>query len=347
MSLTADLVDIPSESLHEAALADAVQRALQSFDHLNVTRHDNTIIARTDLGRARRVVIAGHLDTVPENNNLPHRLDGDKLYGLGSCDMKGGVAVALKLAAAPAEPSLDVTYLFYEAEEINAQYNGLAKLAVAQPAALQADFAILMEPSNAGVEAGCQGTLRAHIIASGSRAHSARAWMGDNAIHKAAEILERLGRYQPREVDVDGITYREGLNAVLINGGVAGNVIPDRCTVTVNYRYAPSRSAAEAEAHVRELFAGFEVMIDDNAGGAMPGTNHPAVQSFLAATGSAAHPKFGWTDVARFSELGIPALNYGPGDPALAHSQGEYVPLEDLHRCHQVLTTWLTSNEVS
>lgn len=344
VALTAALVDIPSESLHEAVIADAVEQALQKVGHLQVSRHDNTIVARTDLGRPRRVVIAGHLDTVPANSNLPHRLEDDRLYGLGACDMKGGVAVALKLAHDLAEPELDVTYLFYEAEEISAEHNGLAKLAIANPHVLQADFAILMEPSNAGVEAGCQGTLRAHVIAAGARAHSARAWMGDNAIHNAAEILERLGRYRPREVEVEGLVYREGMNAVLINGGVAGNVIPDRCVVTINYRYAPTLSEAEAQTHLRELFEGFDVEIDDNAGGAMPGTSHPDVESFIQATGSAANPKFGWTDVARFSALGIPALNFGPGNPSLAHSQGEYVTVADLNHCEQALRAWLSQS---
>lgn len=341
VSLTADLVDVPSESFAEAPLADAVESALSACSQLQVSRTGNTVIARTDFGRNQRVVIGGHLDTVPAHDNLPHRLTDDRVYGLGACDMKGGVAVALRLAAHVTDARYDVTYLFYDCEEVASDHNGLAKLAQADPAALAADFAILMEPSNARVEAGCQGTLRVEVSSRGARAHSARAWMGDNAIHNAAEILERLARYQPREVDIDGLTYREGLNAVGIAGGVAGNVIPDECVVTINYRYAPSLDSGDAVAHVREVFEGFSVAVVDNAPGALPGLADPAVRAFVEVVGEDPHPKFGWTDVARFSSLGIPALNFGPGDPSLAHTQGEFVPVADLHKCEDDLRRWL------
>ncbi len=341
VALTAALVDAPSESFHEAALADSVERALIPLKHLDVTRHGNTIVARTNLGHRERVVIGGHLDTVPAHENLPHSIRGDRLYGLGACDMKGGVAVALRLAAQLVEPKYDVTYLFYECEEVSSEHNGLAKLMNSAPDLLGGDFAILMEPSNARVEAGCQGSLRIEVTATGVRAHSARSWMGENAIHRSAEILERLNRYEAREVDVDGLTYREGLNAVMISGGVAGNVIPDRATVTVNYRYAPSRSPQEAVAHVNEVFDGFEVVVADNAPGAMPGLSDHAVASFVEIVGGEPYPKFGWTDVARFSSLGIPALNFGPGDPSLAHSRDEFVPIAELHRCEDALRSWL------
>lgn len=341
VSLTASLVDVPSESFHELPLADAVERALSGLPHLAVSRRGNTVIARTSLGRKERVIIGGHLDTVPAHDNLPHRLVDDRVYGLGACDMKGGVATALRLASQLTQPAYDVTYLFYDCEEVASEYNGLAKLAAADPTLLSGDFAILMEPSNARVEAGCQGTLRIEITARGSRAHSARAWMGDNAIHNATEVLQRLTRYEPRNVDIDGLTYREGLNAVLISGGVAGNVIPDRCTVTVNYRYAPNLSADEAVEHVQKVFEGFEIEVVDNAPGALPGLRDEAVARFVEILGEPAQPKFGWTDVARFSALGIPALNFGPGDPSLAHTQGEYVPVADLRRCEDALRSWL------
>lgn len=341
VSLTADLVDVPSESFQEAPLADAVQAALTGHEHLRITRLGNTVIAQTDLGRAQRVVIGGHLDTVPAHDNLPHRRADDRIYGLGACDMKGGVAVALRLAAQLTDARYDVTYLFYDCEEVASEHNGLAKLADSNPGVLAADFAILMEPSNARVEAGCQGTLRFEVRTTGSRAHSARSWMGENAIHNAAEILERLARYRAREVDVDGLTYREGLNAVGIVGGVAGNVIPDECVVTVNYRYAPTLAPSEAEDHAREVFEGFPVSVVDNAPGALPGLDNHAVEAFVEIVGEPPHPKFGWTDVARFSSLGIPALNFGPGDPSLAHTQGEYVPIADLHKCEDSLRRWL------
>lgn len=341
VNLTAALVDIPSESRHEQRLADEVEAALRLLDHVQVTRFGNTVVARTDLGRAQRVVLGGHLDTVPAADNLPHRIDGDNLYGLGSNDMKGGVAVALRCAHELREPSRDVTYVFYECEEIDDEANGLRRLAEVHPEFLQADFAVLMEPSDAGVEAGCQGTLRAHVRTSGERAHSARSWLGRNAIHAAADILNRLERYTPRTPVIDGLTYREGMNAVGIEGGVATNVIPDACEVTVNYRYAPDRSPQEALAHVHEVFDGYPLEVVDNSPGALPGLSHPAAQAFLKATGAVPRPKFGWTDVSRFSALGVPAVNFGPGDPSLAHTRGEYVPIEHLHRCEQQMLEWL------
>lgn len=343
MPLAAALIDVPSESRHEAVLADLVEAALQDVPWLGVVRHGNTVVARTDLGRAERVLIGGHLDTVPAHGNLPHRIEGKMLYGLGACDMKGGVAVSLSLAATLDTPVRDVTYVYYECEEIDAQLNGLRILAERHPDLLQADLAILMEPSNAGIEAGCQGTLRAEVTATGTRSHSARSWMGVNAIHGARDILDQLLDYVPRNPVIDGLTYREGLNAVRIAGGVAGNVIPDSCTVTVNYRFAPDRSVDEAIAHVREVFTGFAVEVTDSAPGAMPGLDRPAAADFVAAVGSAPQPKFGWTDVARFTELGVPALNYGPGDPSIAHTRDEHVALAEIESCERHLRSWLTA----
>jgi succinyl-diaminopimelate desuccinylase len=342
VSLTAALVDIESVSGNEAAIADAVQAALAAVPWLTVERHANSVTARTSQGRADRVVIAGHLDTVPVNANLPSRLDGDILYGLGSCDMKGGVAVALKLAATLPTPSRDITYVFYEAEEVEADRNGLGLLSAADPDALAGDFAVLMEPSNAVVEAGCQGTMRAEVTATGVRAHSARAWKGVNAIHEAARILDTLTSYEPRRPVIDGLRYHEGLNAVAISGGVAGNVLPDSCTVAVNYRFAPDRNAEAAEDHLRTVFGGFDVVVRDSAPGALPGLDRPAAAAFVDAVGGAVNPKFGWTDVSRFSTLGVPAVNFGPGDPELAHSRDENVPVTQLETCLTRLNAWLT-----
>ncbi|HWV26771.1 MAG TPA: succinyl-diaminopimelate desuccinylase, partial [Aeromicrobium sp.] len=259
VTVTAALVDIPSESLAEQQIADLVEAALRQSTHLEVVRDGNSIVARTDLGRAERVVLAGHLDTVPENGNLPSRLDGDTLWGLGSCDMKGGVAIALHLAASLVEPNRDVTYVFYEAEEIAAVHNGLGRLARERPELLAGDLAILMEPSCANVEAGCQGTMRVEIRTTGVRAHSARSWTGVNAIHGLAPALALLQSYRPRTVDIDGLQYREGLNAVGIRGGVAGNVIPDEAVLMVNFRFAPDRSEDDALAHLTEVFDGFDL----------------------------------------------------------------------------------------
>jgi succinyl-diaminopimelate desuccinylase len=341
VTLTEQLVDIESVSRNEQAIADAVERALTALGHLEVTRRGNTVVARTLLDRGERVVLAGHLDTVPVNDNLPARRDESRLHGLGACDMKGGVAVALRLAATMPVTNRDVTYLFYDCEEVEAERNGLQLLSQSRPDLLQADFAILMEPSDGVVEAGCQGTLRVDVTTRGRRAHSARSWTGVNAIHGAAEVLARLDAYEPRRPVIDGLEYHEGLNAVFISGGVAGNVLPDVCTVSVNHRFAPDRSVDEAHRHVREVFDGYDVELSDAAPAAMPGLSVPAAAAFVEAVGGTANPKFGWTDVARFSGLGIPAVNFGPGDPHLAHRQDEFVPLEQVRTVERQLRGWL------
>jgi succinyl-diaminopimelate desuccinylase len=340
--LTTALVDISSVSGTEQELADALEVALTACTHLTVLRHGNTVVARTELGRDERIVIAGHLDTVPLNDNLPSRRADGLVHGLGACDMKGGVAVALRLAGTLTEPNRDITYVFYDCEEVEADRNGLGKLSKTDPELLQGAFAVVMEPSNAVVEAGCQGTMRVEVTVRGERAHPARSWMGKNAIHGTAEVLARLAAYEPRRVPIDGLEYREGLNAVGISGGVAGNVLPDLCTVVINYRFAPSRSEAEAEAHLREVFDGFEVAVTDSAPGGLPGLERPAAAAFVQAVGGEPQPKFGWTDVAQFTMLGVPAVNYGPGDPLLAHKQEEFVPEAEIEQCEQRLRTWLT-----
>ena len=361
LQIARELIELPSVSKDEARIADVVEAALRTCEHLQVVRDGNTVIARTEFGRSERVVIGGHLDTVPSSGNdralVVHAGDTapvadsagsrdvteDRLYGLGACDMKGGVAVQLKLAATVTDPTRDVTYVFYECEEIEAEFNGLKRIAETRPDLLQADFAVLMEPSNAIVEAGCQGTMRIEVRTHGRRAHTARAWMGENAIHGTFGILQRLHDYQPRTPMIDGLQYREGLQAVFIEGGVAGNVVPDEAVVTVNHRFAPDRSADEAEAHLREVFAGFDVTVVDRAPGALPGLSHPAAAAFVTATGGGVEPKFGWTDVARFSALGIPAVNFGPANPALAHTPHEFVPVQDLYRVESQLRNWLRS----
>lgn len=343
VTLTRQLVDIESVSRDEQAIADAVETALRDLAHLDVVRRGHTVVARTSLGRPSRVVVAGHLDTVPVNDNMPSRLDeaAGILHGLGTCDMKGGDAVILRLAATVTEPVHDVTYVLYEAEEIDSAFNGLRLLGESDPELLAADFAILMEPSNAVVEAGCQGTLRVEVRTRGERAHSARSWRGVNAIHGAAEVLARLNAYEARRPVIDGLEYHEGLNAVGISGGVAGNVIPDECVVTVNFRFAPDRSETEALAFVEDFFGGFEVILTDSAPGALPGLDRPAARAFIDAVGGEVNPKFGWTDVARFTTLGVPAVNYGPGDPMLAHKQDEHVETAQIERCEQQLRAWL------
>jgi succinyl-diaminopimelate desuccinylase len=341
VALTRQLVDIESVSGAEGPIADAVETALRALPHLTVERFGHTIVARTSYGLSERVVLAGHLDTVPLNDNLPSRLEDGVLHGLGTCDMKGGDAVILRLAATVERPVRDITFVLYEAEEVEADRNGLNQLSRSRPELLAADFAILMEPSNAGVEAGCQGTLRVEVRTRGERAHSARSWMGSNAIHAAGDVLRRLDAYDARRPVIDGLTYHEGLNAVLISGGVAGNVVPDECVVTVNHRFAPDRSEEEALAFVREFFDGYEVTVTDSAPGALPGLDRPAAKAFVEAVGGEVAPKFGWTDVARFTALGVPAVNFGPGDPTYAHKQDEHVAVSEIEHCERVLRAWL------
>lgn len=346
IDLTRAICDVPSVSGDEAVLADAIFDAVRDLAHLDVYRDGDTIVARTSRGRAQRVVIAGHIDTVPINGNVPTRDEIEDgvhyLWGRGTVDMKAGVAVQLKLAHELTDPRVDVTWMWYDHEEVDADLNGLTRLSRTRPDLFEGDFAILGEPTNGEVEGGCNGNLRAIVRTHGVRAHSARAWVGENAIHMAAPILTRLAEHRPRTVEVEGLAYREGLNAVRIGGGIAGNVIPDLCEVEVNYRFAPSRDAATATQHVRDVFAGFEVEIVDLAVGARPGLDAPLAQEFVAAVGAVPRPKYGWTDVARFSALGIPAVNYGPGDPRLAHHDEEHVPLAQIEDVERGLRAWLT-----
>ena len=347
VELTRQICDIESVSGNEKALADAIESALRGFSHLEVFRDGDAIVARTNLGRAKRVVIAGHIDTVPVADNLPVKfLQFEReqvLWGRGTVDMKAGVAVQLKLATTITAPNVDVTWVFYDHEEVEASLNGLGRISRTRPDLLEAQFAVLCEPSSAQVEGGCNGTMRVDVRTSGVKAHSARPWMGDNAIHKAAEVLTRLAQNVPAEVEVDGLVYRESLNAVLIGGGIATNVIPDASVVTVNYRFAPSKSAADAESYLREFFAGFELEVIDFAEGARPGLDLPEAAAFVAAVGSTPKPKYGWTDVARFSALGIPAVNFGPGDPNKAHADDENVPVSQIYACETALAKWLTA----
>jgi succinyl-diaminopimelate desuccinylase len=340
-TLTASLVDIPSPSGGETRLADEIESTLRRLDHLEVERDGDALMARTNLGRSQRVVIAGHLDTVPVADNLPSRRDGDKLYGCGTSDMKAGIAVMLRLAATVTEPQHDVTWLFYDNEETDAAHNGLGRVLRNEPHWLKADLAVLMEPTSNRVEAGCQGTLRVLVVVTGRRAHSARSWLGENAIHAASEVLARLSAYEARRVTIDGCEYREGLNAVRIEGGVSGNVVPDRCTIAVNHRFAPDRTEDDALAHVQELLSPFECVLTDSAPAAPPRLSEPAAAEFLGAVGGEPQAKLGWTDVARFASLGIPAVNFGPGDPNLAHTREEYVELPLIAECERMLRMYL------
>ncbi|MCX4096052.1 succinyl-diaminopimelate desuccinylase [Nocardia sp. alder85J] len=358
IALTAALVDIPSVSRDEAAIVDVVARALrEQTEGFEVVRHGNTVLARTSRGLPTRVILAGHLDTVPIADNVPGRFEVDPhgnevLYGCGTCDMKSGDAVFLHLAATVADPVCDLTLIFYDCEEIAAEYNGLGRIERELPEWLNGDLAVLGEPSGGWIEAGCQGTMRARLTVTGTRAHTARAWLGDNAIHHLAPILDRLGGYRPREVDLDGCVYREGLSAVRVSGGVAGNVVPDEAEVDVNFRFAPDRTLDQATEHVREVFDGLALDFErtDGAPGALPGLSAPAAKDLVEMVhthgGGGVRAKYGWTDVSRFAARGIPAVNFGPGDPNLAHKVDEHVPTGQITMVSDILRSYLTGQAV-
>jgi succinyl-diaminopimelate desuccinylase len=346
IALTAALVDIPSESRNEERIADEVETALrEQTTGFEIVRNGNTVLARTNRGLPSRVILAGHLDTVPIADNVPSRLSDGELRGCGTSDMKSGDAVFLHLAATVDDPAHDITLVMYDCEEIEAAANSLGRIERELPDWLRADVAILGEPSGGFIEAGCQGTLRVVVTAGGTRAHSARSWLGDNAIHKLGLVLDRLRAYEARSVDIDGCVYREGLSAVRIDGGVAGNVIPDAASVTINFRFAPDRSIEQAAQHVREVLDGLGVHIEqtDAAPGALPGLTKPAAAALVEAAGGKVRAKYGWTDVARFAALGVPAVNFGPGDPNLAHRVDEQVDVAQITAATDMLRRYLSA----
>jgi succinyl-diaminopimelate desuccinylase len=351
LAATADLVSVPSVSHGERALADRVEASLAGRGSLEVVRIGDNVIARTRLGRAQRLLLAGHLDTVPPTagNEIP-RIEGDTCWGLGAADMKGGLAVMLDLAERVEDPALDLTWVFYATEEVARADNGLLAVAAARPDLLAADAAILGEPTGALVEAGCQGVLKVDIAVGGERAHTARPWMGRNAIHRLGPLLERLAGFGGREPEIDGCRYREAVEAVAVRGGVAGNVVPDSATVTVSHRFAPDHDGEQALAGLRSLIDGaFDPGLGDTlevvdlAPAAPPGLNHPLLTRLLASTGAPPRAKLGWTDVAFFAERGVPAVNFGPGDPELAHRADEHVSREELDKVRRVLGDLVSS----
>jgi len=348
LALTAELVDVPSVSHAESALADRVQAALGGCSWLEVERVGDNVVARTALGRPRRLVLAGHLDTVPPAGNGSARIEGDTLYGVGAADMKGGLAVMVDLARSVRAPALDVTWCFYAREEVGRDEGGLAELWAARPELLAGDAAVLGEPTDARVEAGCQGTMRAVVHLAGTRAHTARPFAGRNAIHRMGPLLERVAAYEPRQVVLDDCTYTEQLQAVHIGGGVAGNVVPDAASVTLNYRFAPDRDSAGAQSWLEELLgdlvdpgAGDRLEVLDQADGAPPALDDPCLAALVAGSGAPPRAKVGWTDVASFWAHGVPAANFGPGDPLLAHHPDECVTRDSLERARSVLVAVL------
>ena len=370
LSLTRQMIDIPSVSGQEGPLADAVEAALRSAGFgsapaLEILRDGDAVCARTLLGLPQRVVLAGHLDTVPIADNVPGRTeirDGvEVVWGRGSVEMLGGCAAALALACeagpliaegAHAALTADVTWIFYDHEEVASHLNGLGRLQRNHPRWLAGDLALLGEPTAAHVEGGCNGTLRVIARFPGRAAHSARAWMGSNAIHAMAPVIERIADYgNPVEL-VDGLEFRESLSVVRVEGGIANNVIPEAASMTVNYRFAPSKRADDALEWVRSLFEGTDatIEVDDLCEGARPGADSPVAERFLAVARRVAAEagaelglaaKVGWTDVARFTQVGVPAMNFGPGDPLLAHTRDEHAPVSDIVRVHRTLRAFL------
>lgn len=344
----AQLVDIPSVSHHEAEIVELLEGELRSLPWLGVERLGHNLVARTDLGRPHRLALAGHVDTVPPNGNERARVEGDTLWGLGACDMKSGCAVILELARAVPEPAVDVTYVFYECEEVAPEFNGLNKLLDQRPHLVAADAAVLCEPTGARIEAGCQGTLHLEVTLVGERAHSARPWMGRNAIHRLAPVLERCTSYTGRRPVLDGCEFQEALQVVSVEGGVAGNVVPDRASVSINHRYAPDRKGEEAARHVREVLGdavdeagGDTVQLADNADGARPNLTHPLLAALSARAPELPVAKLGWTDVAFFSARGVPAVNFGPGDPSVAHAAAERVTRSEMEAVYAALESLL------
>ena len=348
LAATVDLMAMRSVSGDEAEIAGAVHKALAACPWLEVERVGDNVVARTSIGREHRLVLAGHLDTVPPGANAAPRVDGDTVWGVGASDMKGGLAVMLDLAATAQAPAVDVTWCFYAREEISRNQSGLRELWHQRPELLAGDAAILGEPTSAVVEAGCQGTMRVRITLHGVRAHTARPFTGRNAIHRLGALLQRVADWTPREVVLDGCTYAEQLQAVAVEGGVAGNVVPDEAVVTLNHRYAPDRDQGDAEAFLHELLdtalelgAGDTWELLDAGDGAPPSLGHPLLKALVEQSGAPPKAKVGWTDVASFWEHGVPAANFGPGDPLLAHHPDERVTRQQLERTRTVLSTLL------
>ena len=342
LALTADLVNRPSVSFAEAPFVDWLEDELGALAHLETIRVGDNLVARTNLGRKQRLLLVGHTDTVPVNNNGEARIDQDRLWGVGSCDMKSGLAVFIELARSVPNPIHDLTFIFYAREEVAQEHNGLGELLEVRPELLAGDCAVLGEPTSAGIEAGCQGAMRLEVVLRGARAHTARPWMGRNAIHRLADLLAALASYEARTPTIDGCTYKESVQAVSVEGGVAGNVVPDEVTLRIHYRFAPDRTADEAESFMRSLLAphledGDRCEVVDLSLACPPSLDHVLLKELIDVNGLPVAAKLGWTDVARFASIGVPAANFGPGDPTIAHTQGEYVDRDSIDTVYKAL----------
>jgi len=345
---TLELVRIPSESRQEAAALRAVRHAMPwepSADrdacllYLPLRRDDVPL-----------VLLAGHVDTVPKAGSPSAARRGNVIVGRGAADMKAGCAVmievALDLTSTPLGPDVDVGWVFFGREELASDESALIPMLEGSGRARGAALAIVMEPTDNAIEIGCLGNLNALVVTRGVAAHSARPWLGDNAIHRAVGALKSIADLPVRDVDVEGLTYREAVNVTMINGGIAPNVIPDTVTAHVNFRYAPTHTPGEAEARLRELLIfepQVEVQVVSNSRPGPVTLSNPLVGRLRAAGDLPVRPKQAWTPVAEFAEVGIDAVNFGPGDPQYAHRDDERVEIPALVRSHEVLRSFLGS----
>jgi succinyl-diaminopimelate desuccinylase len=334
---TLALVDIPSVSRAEAEAMAFVRAALPLEP---VWASDDVLFATTERHAGHPLVLlAGHVDTVPEQDNLPGRIKDGAVVGLGASDMKGGVAVMLELAdwAKDAVLALDLGFLFFTREELSADESPLPAFLESCSVARESELVIVLEPTDNEIHVGCVGNLNAQLTFRGTSAHSARPWTGENAIHKAAATLAPLAALEPLDVEVDGLVFREVISAVAIEGGIADNVVPDRCVARLNYRYAPGRSRESAEARLRELAGDAELEILGNSPPAHVVVDRPLVTRLREADDFAVQPKQAWTPVAQFAEAGLDAVNLGPGATRYAHKADEQVEIGELVRSYQAL----------
>ena len=335
---TLELVDVASESRDEAALAAHVAGVLRAGGLDVLDLGDACVLARP-AGRRPRTLLAGHLDTVPAQDNRPGRRDADRVHGLGASDMKGGLAVMVELALAGAE----VGVLFFPREELPFADTALTPLLEREPAELDVDVCFVMEPTDCAVHAGCLGNINARWTFRGRSGHSARPWLADNAIERAAAGITALAAQPANPVTFDGLEFVEVASVTRFAGGIAGNVIPDVAECHVNFRYAPGRTPGEAEARLAELCAGHgELEVTGNAPSGAVAVTHPDVLRLIEVGGLEVAPKQAWTPVAELTAAGVPAVNFGPGSPAQAHRRDESVEVANLVRAYTVLEAYAT-----
>jgi succinyl-diaminopimelate desuccinylase len=341
--LALDLVNIPSVSRHEQRLTAWIAERVAALPHLRVAHRQEDAIAFGPPGRPD-VVLAGHSDTVPEQGNLPGRLEDGQVHGLGAADMKGSLAVMLALAAEldRLAPRVRPLFVVFGREELPAEESVLEGLFTSCPAILEARLAVMMEPTANRLEAGCLGNIKAALEFRGVAAHSARPWLGVNAIHEAVRGLRQVVDVEPHEVVLNGLTFREVVSVTEIAGGVANNVIPDRVVCGLNFRYAGHRSPAGAEARLRELVgpAG-ELRVLSNSPSAPVAVDNPLLRRLREAGDLPVEPKQAWTPVAEFAAHGLDAVNFGPGDPRLAHRRDERVSVDAMSATLAVLRRFL------